>query len=278
MLLRAACFMSAPLSSNASGGKPAVLITGASRGIGAALADEFARHGHDLILVARSREELDALAACLAKRDGIRTTVMVADLTLEYASQELFDAVQGEGLEVDVLVNNAGFGNWGDFAETDLQTDVELLEVNMTALTKLTKLFLRPMVERNRGRIVNVASTGAFQPGPHMATYYASKAYVLSFSEAIAEELRGTGITVTCLCPGATRTAFMEQAGMGRLRLFRFGMMTSDAVARVGYRGAMRGKKIVIPGMSNRLGAFAVPFAPRGFVTRLVGWLMDRQR
>lgn len=252
------------------------LITGASRGIGRALAKEFARNGHDLILVARSRDELDAVAQELRSEFGVEATVLVFDLSLPESPQSVFDTVESQGGEVDILVNNAGFGNWGHFASTELSTDVDLIEVNITALTQLMKLFVRPMIERGRGRVLNVASTGAFQPGPILATYYASKAYVLSLSEAVAFELRKTGVTLTCLCPGATSTSFMDRANMKGLRLFRFGMMDADTVARVGYRGTMAGREIVIPGLANRILAFSVRLAPRRVVTQLVGWLMGR--
>lgn len=263
-------------TSSPSVGRGTTLITGASRGIGRSLAAEFARNKHDLVLVARSRDELERVAEQLRNEFGVQVTVLVHDLSRPESPQALFEEVKVLGIEVEVLVNNAGFGNWGRFATTDLPTDVDLIEVNITALTQLMKLFLQPMVDRRRGRVLNVASTGAFQPGPMLATYYASKAYVLSLSEAVACELNKTGVTLTCLCPGATSTSFMDRANMKSLRLFRFGLMDADTVARIGYRGTMAGRRIVIPGMANRVLAFSVRLAPRRFVTRLVGWLMSR--
>ncbi|MBX7165067.1 MAG: SDR family oxidoreductase [Pirellulales bacterium] len=253
----------------------AVLITGASRGIGRALAEEFAAQGHDLVLTARNRQELDELAQSLRAR-GRQAWVMPADLTRPQAPRQLYDQVAAAGIVVEVLVNNAGFGNYGRFDQIDWPREAELLQVNITALTELTKLYARDMVARRRGRIMNVASTGAFQPGPLLTTYYASKAYVLSFSEALACELRGTGVTVTCLCPGATRTHFMQQAGMDNLRLFRLGLMDARDVARCGYRGTLAGRTVVVPGLMNKLGVFAVRFTPRNVVTRIVYWLMSR--
>lgn len=251
------------------------LITGASRGIGRALAEEFAAHGHDLVLTARNRAELDELAGALRGR-GRRVWVMPADLTRPEAAGELYDAVRREGIEVDTLVNNAGFGNYGRFDQVELQAELELLEVNVVALTRLMKLFGSDMVARRRGRIVNVASTGAFQPGPLLATYYASKAYVLSLSEAVACELRGSGVTVTALCPGATKTDFMQRAGMHGLRLFRFGMADVRTVARAGYRGAMAGRTIVVPGFMDKVLIQSLRVSPRNLVTRIVSWLMSR--
>jgi short-subunit dehydrogenase len=179
---------------------------------------------------------------------------------------------------VDVLVNNAGFGLNGRFAETDLDRELAMIQVNIAALTHLTKLFLKPMVERGRGRILNVASTAAFQPGPLMAVYYASKAYVLSFSEAIAEELGGTGVTVTALCPGPTATGFAEAAEMTNSRLFKLKKpMTSMDVAKAGYRAMQRGKRIVVTGAMNKLLAQSVRISPRALVTKVTRTLQENR-
>lgn len=255
------------------------LVTGASRGIGRALARELAAHGHDTVLVARNTDELEALAAELRQEFGTRAWVMRADLARREAPAELYAEIEAGGLQIDLLVNNAGFGVFGAFTDTQLPRDLELLEVNVVALTQLTKLFLRSMVARGAGRIINVASTGAFQPGPLMATYYASKAYVLSFSEAIAEELAGTGVTVSALCPGVTRSSFPERAGMQRSRLLQMPLLRMDAetVARVGYRQAMHGRRVIVPGLINKLLVFLVRISPRGVVTRFVHWLMQRR-
>ena len=179
---------------------------------------------------------------------------------------------------VDILVNNAGFGTSGKFAQTDLHAELDMIGVNVAALTHLTKLFLGPMLERKRGRILNVASTAAFQPGPLMAVYYATKAYVLSFSEAIAEELTGTGVTVTALCPGPTATGFQQVANMGTealLKLMR--PVSSMEVARAGYRGMMRGKRIVIPGLKNKLGVQSLRVSPRAVAVKIVRALQERR-
>jgi len=255
--------------------KPTALITGASSGIGLDLAHLFAADGYDLILVARSEGTLRELARELVDKYGIAAHVMPADLQQPDAPRRLFEAVQQP---VDVLVNNAGFGVSGPFAETDLGKELAMIQVNIAALTHLTKLFLQPMVARGRGRILNVASTAAFQPGPLMAVYYASKAYVLSFSEAIAEELRKSGVTVTALCPGPTATGFAAAADMTNTRLFRIKKpMTSMEVAKLGYRGMQRGKRIVITGAVNKLLAQSVRVSPRALVTKVTRTLQENR-
>lgn len=255
-----------------------VLVTGASRGIGRALALEFASHGHDLILSARNEAELNELAAAIRRQHGVHAHVYPADLVQPDAPAELFAAIEQAGHIVDVLVNNAGFGVYGKFAETPADEDLELLAVNVVALTMLTKLYLPGMIARKHGRIVNVASTGAFQPGPWLNTYYASKAYVLSFTEALAEELRRTGVTATALCPGVTASNFADRSKMGGARILRGPIMSAERVARVGYHGAMRGRRIVIPGLMNRLMQQSVRIAPRGLVTWVVGRMMTKPK
>jgi short-subunit dehydrogenase len=201
---------------------------------------------------------------------------MPMDLTLPNAPQALFEDVQKSGAPVDVLVNNAGYGVMGEFAQTPLLEDVGMMQLNMVALTVLTKLFLGPMLQRKSGKVLNVASTAGFQPGPKMAVYYASKAYVISFSEAIANELKGGGITVTCLCPGPTHTGFQVRAGTERSALFRkFKPMDAKSVALDGYRGLAAGKTLVISGFRNWLLAESVRFAPRKMVTAVSGKLMQ---
>ncbi|HZC76160.1 MAG TPA: SDR family oxidoreductase, partial [Ktedonobacterales bacterium] len=190
------------------------LVTGASSGIGEELARLFARDGYDLVLVARGKTQLEALAAELRQRHGVSLTVLATDLAQPAAAQAIYDELTRAGITVDVLVNNAGYATYGSFTEIPAETELAMLQVNMAALTHLCKLFLPPMVRRGSGRVLNVASTAAFQPGPLMAAYYASKAYVLSLSEALANELRGTGVTVTALCPGPTRSGFQSRAKM----------------------------------------------------------------
>jgi short-subunit dehydrogenase len=253
-----------------------VLITGASGGIGYELAELFARDKHNLILIARSENKLQQIADTFHHTYGVNVTVIVKDLTVPNAAHDIYEEVHTAGLAVDILVNNAGFGLFGEFVETDLQEEVDMIQVNITALTQLTKLFLRDMVRRKQGRIMNVASMAAFQPGPLMAVYYATKAYVLSFTEALENELRGTGVTVTALCPGPTRTNFDMRANLGESKLFKSGVMGVQAVAKAGYEGLWRGKTIVVPGIQNLLLTKLVGFVPRKLVTRIVRSMQDR--
>jgi uncharacterized protein len=255
--------------------RPTALVTGASSGIGRELALVLARNGHDLVLVARRQAELDTLAAELSAAHGTTSLVVPADLSAPESIALVSQAVEAAGVEVDVLVNNAGLGGHGRFAETDTASDDQQLAVNIVALTRLTKAYLPPMVSRRRGRILNVASTAAFQPGPYMAIYYASKAYVLSFTEALAEELRGTGVTATALCPGAVRTDFFEVAALGRDSLLErsAGTLDADVVAQAGYDAMMSGKPMVIPGVMNRIGMESLRIAPRRLVPRIVARL-----
>lgn len=257
--------------------RPVALITGASTGIGYELAKVFAAQGHDLILTARNKDKLREVAE-ECERLGVRALVVAADLALPDAPRSIYDGLRSQSLEVDVLVNNAGFGTHGEFARIDADADLQLLQVNIVALTYLTKLFLPDMIARRRGKILNVASTAAFQPGPIMATYYASKAYVLSFSEAIAVECRPYGITVTALCPGPTLTEFQKRAGTESSRLFRKAARDASTVARAGYRGLMRGRRIVVPGVGNRVLAGLVPFVPRRLVTRITRRFNESKR
>jgi short-subunit dehydrogenase len=229
-----------------------VLVTGASSGIGAELARVFAREHRDLVLVARSRERLEALAGELQEKHGVRVRTIASDLAVPGAAERIHRALAEEGIAVDVLVNNAGFGMRGAFVELDSRRQMEMVSVNLIALTELCRLFAPEMVKRGAGKILNVASTGAFAPGPLMAVYCATKAYVLSFSEALANELRQSGVTVTCLCPGPTETQFAERAGTSKTKLFRSGVMSSAAVAEAGRKALARGADLVIPGFSNR--------------------------
>lgn len=272
--------MAAAASGN--GGRTA-LITGGSGGIGAELARLFARDGWDLVLVARSRDGLERVGRELAAAHGIRYHAIPADLTDPAAPRAIHDAVQALGIHVDALVNNAGFGLMGSFvdtggeAPTELARELEMLQVNIVALTHLSKLFLPAMVRRGRGYVMNVASTAAFQPGPLMAVYYASKAYVLSFSEALSVELAGTGVTATALCPGATRTEFQTVANMDGSRLFRAGhVMTAAEVAEAGYNAMRAGKSSIITGAVNRVMAAGTRFIPRAMAARLAKMAQSR--
>lgn len=254
-----------------------VLITGASSGIGLELARLFARDGYDLVLVARSVDKLDRLGAELERKHGIRSRSVGADLAAPDAPGAIVETLRQTAVRVDVLVNNAGFGIYGPFATTELRSALDLLQVNVIALTHLTRLLVPEMLARRAGRILNVASTAGFQPSPFLAVYAASKAYVLSFSEALGEELAGTGVTVTTLCPGPTVTGFQARAGMEGVRLFRSALLMDAApVARAGYDGLMRGRRLVVPGVGNKLLMESVRFAPRRWVTKIARMMQAR--
>jgi short-subunit dehydrogenase len=257
--------------------KQTVLITGASSGIGEELARLFARDGFDLILVARSGDKLTKLASELEEKHRIRVKTIAKDLGERNAPREVHEEVKKEGLTVDILVNNAGFGLYGEFIHTDLEQELNMIDLNVRALTELTKLFLPGMVERKQGGILNVSSAAAFQPGPLLAVYYATKAYVLHFSEALANELEGTGVTVTALCPGPTATNFSQRAGLVASKLFDSGVMDVKTVAKAGYRGFILGKPVVIPGFRNRLLTFSVRLIPRRLVTKIVRMMQERK-
>jgi short-subunit dehydrogenase len=248
------------------------LITGASSGIGRDLARLFAQDHHDVVLVARSREALEEVAEECRNR-GAQARVLVKDLADPAAPRQIYLALAAQALHVDFLVNNAGFGTHGLFAESDLNREVQLVQVNIVALISLTRLFLPGMRQRRSGRIMNVASMAAYVAGPYMSNYYASKAYVLSHTVALARELRHTGVTATALCPGPTNTDFQNRAGIAHAKLFASNVMDCPTVARIGYAGMMRGKTIIIPGWQNRLGAFLSGFSPRTLAARVAGGL-----
>ncbi|MCL7927165.1 MAG: SDR family oxidoreductase [marine benthic group bacterium] len=244
-----------------------VLITGASAGIGLELARRAAADGWDLALTARNLAALEAVAGDVGQKHGVRTVVVPADLADLTGPARVQEELHRADFAVDFLVNNAGFGTWGPFVEQSLESQLSMLQVNAVALTELTHRFLAGMRERGRGRILNVASTAAFQPGPDMAVYFASKAYVLHFSEALAHELRGTGITVTTLCPGPTETEFQDRAGMTDTRVGANPlMMDVGPVAEAGYQAAMVGRSIAVPGVANRVGSLLPRFIPRRLV------------
>lgn len=202
--------------------------------------------------------------------------MFVKDLSKPEEITALHAELKERAVEVGMLVNNAGYGLYGPFTETDLQDELAMIDLNVRALTHLTKLFLREMVERKRGRIMNVASVAAFQPGPLMAVYYATKAYVLSFTEALENELRGTGVTVTALCPGATGTGFESRANLQQSKIFRRGVMDVETVADIGYRGFLKGETVVVPGFKNKLLVGAVRFVPRKWVTSIVRRVQEK--
>ncbi len=251
------------------------LITGASGGIGYELAVILAQEGFHLVLVARDQEKLSHLARNLQQNYGITATVIPKDLGEATSPDEIARELEGSAIRVDMLINNAGFGSHGPFAEADLSGQLAMIQVNVQALTHLTRLFLPGMIKQHSGKILNVASTAAFQPGPFMAVYYATKAYVLSFSEALANELQGTGVTATTLCPGPTATGFQQRAGVGQTKLMQGRIADAKSVALAGYHAMMQGKTLVIPGFRNRLIAFAVRFMPRKFVASAVRGIQE---
>lgn len=241
------------------------LITGASAGIGAELARVFASNGFNLVLAARNEARLAQLANELRMACKTESLVVAQDLAKPNAVSDIFKAVQPR--PISVLVNNAGFGDHADFAKSDLRLQTDMMQVNMTALVQLTHLFLQPMLAAHRGRILNVASTAAFQPGPTLSIYYASKAFVYSFSYALADELAGSGVIVTTLCPGMTRTEFFERA---HVRPRGWAMMEARTVAEAGYRGLMKGKRVVVPGLLNKLTSFVAKRLPPRLTSAVV--------
>jgi short-subunit dehydrogenase len=230
------------------------LVTGASSGLGLEMARLFARDGHDLVVVARRREHLEALATRLATEHGVAARVIAEDLADPVAPRRIFEDLQDRRIEIDFLVNSAGFGTNGPFVASDLGRALAMVQVNAAALMHLTHLFLPGMIARRSGRILNIGSTAGFQPGPGMAVYYASKAFVVSFSEALWYELRGTGVTATVTCPGATETEFGRIAGNQESRLFHLGASSAPGVAAHAYRAMMAGKAMSVPGWRAKLG------------------------
>ncbi len=245
------------------------LITGASGGLGEKFAWLLAADKHDVVLVARSKEKLEALAKELSSKYGIRATVLAHDLSQKDAVGSLLKEVKEKNIIVDILINNAGFGAYGKFHETTYDHEKQLLDVNILAFTELTKMILPDMVKRGSGKVLNVASTAAFASGPLMAVYYASKAYVMSLSIALNEELKGTGVTVTCLCPGPTKTGFETGAGMQGSRLFKSSLMDAMTVSEIGYRAMLKGKPLVVAGFRNKLSVFGTRLVPRFLAAKI---------
>ena len=246
------------------------LITGASSGLGKEFALIHASKGDNLVLVARSKDKLNALKFELEKQYGITVYVIGKDLSDQNAPKMIYDELKTRKIQVSYLINNAGFGDFGLFAETKWEKQLEMINLNVICLTYLTRLFLPDMIKNEFGKILNVASTAAFQPGPTMSVYFATKAFVLSFSEAIADELRDTGVTVTALCPGATETGFKAAAALEESNLFKGKQIASSReVAEFGYKKMMEGNTVVIHGMVNKMLVQSVRFAPRNVVTKL---------
>lgn len=248
-------------------GTDRTLVTGASSGIGRELARVFAHKGHDLILVARDKARLEQLADELRGETGVSVEVLPQDLSMPGAAQKILDQLAQKALTVDILVNNAGFDVYGYFHETDWAKELQMIQVNLIALTELTKLLLPKMLERGQGKILNLGSTGSIIPTPLNAVYSATKAYILNFSAALAEELHGSGVTVTVLCPGATFTEFQQRAGIKNIALLKFGAMEAKPVAEVGYRAVMSGKRVVVPGLFNKLQVLLSRLLPGSWMT-----------
>jgi short-subunit dehydrogenase len=259
------------MSDQKPGAGQTALVTGASGGIGVDLASCFARDGYDVIVTARSEDALKEVAARLARGHGVSATPIANDLGAIGGGQRLAGMIRARGLTVDVLVNNAGYGHAGALTSSDLQTQLGMIDLNVRALVELTHLFWDEMTTRGRGGVLNVASTAAFQPGPLMAVYYASKAFVLSFSEALWEEARGTGLKVSCLCPGPTASGFRARAGTGRTRLAAMSTVAASMpVAEAGYRAWRRNRRVLVTGARNRVMASVAQLLPRRMVLRMV--------
>ena len=247
------------------------LVTGASGGIGLDLAECFAKDGYDLILTARSADALDKAAKDFAAKYGVKATTITADLGRHGAGKRLADEIAARGLSVDVLVNNAGYGIAGAMASAKADEQLGMIDLNVRALTELTQIYWPDMLKKKRGGVLNVASTASFQPGPLMAVYYASKAFVLSFSEALWKEAEGSGVHVSCLCPGPTVSKFRERAGTGKTRLARVGTpMASMPVAEMGYRAFRKNRRVIVTGARNALLARLAPLLPRRTVLTMV--------
>lgn len=256
---------------------PTALITGASNGIGLELAKIFARKKNDLVLVARSEDKLQMLAQELRQQYKVNVYVVSKDLSDINTAKEIADYCHQNNLPIDYLINNAGFGDYGFFAESDWNKQLQMINLNITTLTYLTRLFLSGMIQRRTGKIMNVASTAAFLPGPLMSVYFATKAYVLSFSEAISNELENTGVTVTALCPGATESGFEQAANLEESKLFKGKKLPSAAtVAAFGYKAMMKGEVVAVHGVLNKILLTSIRFAPRVLIRKIVRIMQDK--
>jgi uncharacterized protein len=250
--------------------KETVLITGSTSGIGLHLAKEFARHKHPLALVAPVESELRKIASELKTAGASLVRTIAKDLENPEAPQEIFDELSSERIYIDILVNNAGFGHRGKFWEIPIEHDMSMLRLNIEAVLRLTKLFLPLMLRRRQGRVLNVASVAGFEPGPLFAVYHASKAFVLSLSEALATELEGTGVTATALCPGPTDTDFFQKSGMVHARMFqKVNLMAPQDVAKAGYEGLMAGERVVVPGVANKIIVFSRRLLPEAAMAKM---------
>ena len=250
--------------------KETVLITGSTNGIGLHLAKEFARRGHPLVLVAPVESELQKVASELKTAGAVSVRIIAKDLEKSKAPQQIFDELSYERIYVDILVNNAGFSHRGKFWEIPIEHDISMLRLNIEAVLRLTKLFLPPMIGRRHGRVLNVASVAGFEAGPSLAVYHASKAFVLSLTEALATELADTGVTSTALCPGPTDTDLFERSGMLSARMFqKANLMAPQDVAKAGYEGVMAGDRIVVPGVANKIIVFSRRLLPEATMAKM---------
>lgn len=254
--------------------KKTIVITGASGGIGRELSEIYAKKGHDLFLISRDERKLERVKETLEEDYGIRVGYFPIDLAKPGSANIVFEEMQTRGLQVDLLINNAGFGLAGRFEENDHQREVDMINLNITTLMELSKMVLHQMKKRSSGHIVNIASVAAFLPGPYMAVYYATKAFVLSFTEALSEELKGSGVFVTAICPGPTISGFQKEAEMESLKVLRFSnVMTSEKVAQLAVKGIEKKKVIVVTGLMNKLIVQLPRISPRAFVRKVVGSL-----
>lgn len=254
------------------------LITGASSGIGYELANLFAKDKHNIILIARREDRLKQLSRDLENDYKIKTLVIPKDLSQSQSAQEIYDILKQNDITIDYLINNAGFMVYGRFSDTNWSEEHKMTQLHMVTLTHLIKLFLPDMLKRENGKILNIGSTGSFVPGPLIAVYCATKNYILSLSEAIAEELNGTGVTVTALCPGGTKTEFAEKANIKNSSVHFFEVMEAKRVARIGYKALMKGKRVVIPGMFNKIQIFSIRITPRIVASKLIKFMMSKYK
>ncbi len=255
------------------------LITGASSGIGLELAKIHAKKGGNVVLIARNEEKLNLIKQEIETQYGVRVYIMVKDLSVENVAIDVYEQLKNKHIQIDYLINNAGFGDYGMFFETDWEKEHKMINLNITTLTHLTKLFLKDMLVRGNGKIMNVASTASFQPGPGMAVYYATKAYVLHFTEAIANEVADKGITITALCPGATKSGFQERANMQESKLVKGKKLpTSKQVALYGYDAMLKGKTVAIEGFMNKVLATSVRFIPRDLTVKITRFIQDKRK
>jgi len=255
------------------------LVTGASGGIGLDLARLLAKDKHDLVLVARSEDKLKEAKSSIEKEFGVNVKIIIADLSLPEAATQLYDEIQKEKIHIDILINNAGYGDFGSFASCDWTKQERMINLNVLSLSKITHYFLPAMIKSGHGKIMNLGSIASFLPGPMMSTYYATKAYVLSFSCSLANELKGTGVTITALCPGPVDTGFVAAAALEGSKLFHsFKPMTSPDVAAYGYRRMMKGKLLAIPGTMNKLMVTSIRFSPRKLVASIVRKVQEKRQ